>query len=90
MNRHFGTIGGRDRCRSCKKPIIWAVTTKGRRMPLDPEPVENGNLILRHRMSGLPTALYLTHGADVELQPDEKRYVSHFATCPYAAQHRKT
>jgi hypothetical protein len=33
-----------NRCRSCDAPITWAVTRKGRRIPLDPEPVAGGNI----------------------------------------------
>lgn len=38
-----------DKCRSCGKPIEWATTPKGHRVPLDPEPVASdahGALIL--------------------------------------------
>jgi hypothetical protein len=31
-------------CRSCEAPIVWAKTANNRRMPLDPEPVPDGNV----------------------------------------------
>jgi hypothetical protein len=71
-------------CRSCGSKIIWAVTAAGKRMPLDPEPVHAGNIILRERARGLePEAVY------VKPDPDESRYISHFVTCPQARKWRK-
>lgn len=49
-------------------------------IPLDPEPVPNGNLDVEVG----PVASY------VQAEPDVVRYVSHFATCPDAGQHRRT
>jgi hypothetical protein len=72
------------RCRSCNAEIIWAVTENGKRIPLDVAPAER------------PTGLFRL-GAIV---PDfnapraiaagsEPVYLSHFVTCPNAAQHRR-
>lgn len=67
-------------CKSCGATIAWATTAKGKAIPLDAEPSASGNIELR---SGI--AHYVT--------PDQnavgrQRYVSHFATCIYAKQHR--
>jgi len=35
-----------DNCRSCKAKIEWAITPDGYRIPLDPDPVPDGNIIL--------------------------------------------
>jgi hypothetical protein len=71
-------------CRSCGAPIRWALTTNGRRIPLDPDPVEGGNLALADQGT-TPIAYYV----DPEDEPvPGPLYVSHFATCPNAAQHR--
>lgn len=72
-----------DRCRSCRAPILWAVTEKGRRIPLDPEPRADGNLVLHVQAMGSPLAVFAGSG-HVGI-----RYVSHFATCAHAAQHRR-
>jgi len=87
MNNHLGSLGARGRCRSCKAPIIWVKTEKGLRMPVDPEPVSNGNLLLRQRLYHIPLALYISKAN--KPSPEEKRYVSHFATCPEAEKHRR-
>ena len=33
-------------CRSCGAPIVWVKTAKGKKMPLDREPNEAGNITL--------------------------------------------
>jgi hypothetical protein len=77
-----------ERCRSCRKPIQWAVTEKGRRMPIDVEPAADGNIVLQVRGRFMPP-LAIVRGAVLIDDNNEKRYKSHFATCPNAAQHRK-
>ena len=63
------------RCRSCDAPIAWATTPSGRKMPLSAAPA--GNVTLR------------SDGVAVVVAAGEGSYVSHFATCPQAAQHRR-
>lgn len=78
-------------CGGCTKPIRWAVTEAGRRMPLDPDLVPAGNVedtgkvdvstgeiivkVLKKNEPGRP-------GAD--------RYRSHFASCPKARDFRRS
>jgi hypothetical protein len=71
-------------CRSCNAPVLWVRTTSGALMPLDAEPVENGNIAL---IDGVAH----TRRGDLfeEMLPDGPRYQSHFASCPNAAKHRK-
>lgn len=73
-------------CKSCHAKVIWTTTYKGKTMPLDVMPVGNGNIVLEMNLNGEPVATYV----------DRKRYggagpfyTSHFATCEFAAQHRK-
>lgn len=70
-------------CSSCKQKIYWAETEKRRRIPVDPYPVKGGNIVLVERPHLEPLAVY------VKKDPDIAHFVSHFATCPNAAQHRK-
>jgi hypothetical protein len=76
------------RCRSCRKPIRWALTEKGRRMPLDPDPYEGddprGLFVLRSGDAG-PVAV----AAPADAFPEEPHYRTHFATCPNATRHRR-
>jgi hypothetical protein len=70
-------------CGSCGAKIIWAVTVNDKRMPVDAEPNEKGNIELIDR--GFIAAI-------VHSQPPlaaETLYTSHFVTCPNAEKHRK-
>ena len=68
-------------CSTCGARMVWVVTDKGKRMPLDPEPTADGNVV----RTGEQTVRYLTAGeAWTGL-----RFTSHFATCPDAAKHRR-
>jgi len=74
-----------DKCRSCGAPIKWVVTQKNRRMPVDLEPVEGGNIEL-HPQGEFRPPLAVYHSIR---PPGIKYYISHFATCPKAEQHRR-
>lgn len=79
-----------DTCRSCNAPILWAITPKGRRMPLDPEPTPEGNLRLTPIPDRTPLVGKPLTGEDLEAAQasGEPLHTSHFATCPDARQHR--
>lgn len=76
------------RCKSCEMEIIWAETEKGKRMPVDAEPADNGNLRLVEREGDAPLAVYDTAETEA-LFGDDTRYLSHFATCSQAAGWRR-
>ena len=70
-------------CKSCGKAIRWEKTTTGKAIPLDQVPVADGNVYMH---DGRAHVL----GAGDELIPSEgDRFVSHFATCTHASEHRK-
>ena len=63
-------------------------------MPLDPEPVDHGNVVrLRFRPPTDPRAaevvLVRVLSAGDVVEPHVPRYVSHFVTCPDAQAHRR-
>lgn len=68
------------RCQSCGAEIRWAETPGGKWIPLDAEPVSDGNVVVRET-DGVPEAVVVAKTAG--------RYVSHFATCPNAKGHRR-
>lgn len=79
-------------CRSCGAPVVWAVTTTGKRMPVDADPVDGGNVLLSPAVSSgqAPTATVVGKAVQPNLFGDDSpRYVSHFSTCPNAARHRQ-
>jgi hypothetical protein len=67
-------------CKSCGAEIIWAVTENGKRMPLDAQPINRPSCFVLNDREDPPVAV-VAKGPSV--------YVSHFATCPNADQHRK-
>lgn len=83
MSKHEGT------CRSCKAPVYWTTTAKGKKMPVDVKPDTQGKLVLFMNDTGIQSR----HEDDAtEGQLDRlegRRYISHFATCVHAAHHRK-
>lgn len=78
-------------CASCGAPIVWCATTRGNRMPVDPEPVADGNLLVDGTLDVYgrthDRVLVLT-SHDVPLG-DPPRYVSHFQSCPDAVGWRR-
>jgi hypothetical protein len=82
------------KCRTCEAPIIWTLTQKNHRHPLNPEPVEGGNVIVTGRILAgrdrdTPTILVLKGHEMHAVESGRLRYVSHFATCPDSSSHRK-
>lgn len=74
-------------CASCQQDVLWAKTSQGKRMPIDPEPRPDGNLaVYRDHLGQLRTRV-LSKGYEPESY--ERRGISHFATCPHADRHRR-
>jgi hypothetical protein len=76
-------------CRSCKAPIRWATTDNGRSMPLDHEPDDRGEWQLAAALvrGGTPRVVHVPAGRRAELAGS--LYMPHWATCPYADEHRR-
>lgn len=75
-----------DKCKACSAPIIWAVTNTGKAIPIDAQPVANGNVVLFDGPgSGKVLALF---GKKAQAGATEL-YASHFATCPASEHFRK-
>jgi hypothetical protein len=64
-------------CGSCRAPVEWARTERGKRIPLDLRSRADGNIMLGE--DGV--ARYVAAGTG--------NRVAHFATCPNAATYRK-
>lgn len=62
-----------DTCKTCGTPIVWVVMDTGKRMPVDATTIEKRVVLDGKRERGAIRETGL----------------SHFATCPQAAQHRK-
>ena len=73
-------------CRFCGASIRWALTDRSTRMPIDPHPHQDGNVLLGHDDNGIQTA----HVMLKDETTTEPRYKSHFATCSARPQRTKT
>lgn len=75
-----------SRCKSCGAEIVWIKMRTGKSMPCDAMPhyfrEEDGGGITFVTPDGL-----VKHGEPDEF--GERGYISHFATCPNADQHRR-
>lgn len=67
-------------CRSCGAEIFWRKTTAGKMIPLDREPVADGNLSV---VNGVAVSAK-------DVPESALRYVTHFATCPNANAWRRS
>ena len=75
-----------DACGSCGAPVLWKVNPKGKRVPIDPEPVLGGNV----QLDGDHEIVYLTRLQRVTaMESGDLMYQTHFVSCPDAVQWRK-
>lgn len=75
-------------CRSCRALVLWVEwPASGKRMPIDVTPHTIGTVVVtwRSRENKLIAEQY-----DPALHANRNRFMSHFATCKHAAQHRKS
>jgi hypothetical protein len=77
-----------DKCTSCGALMLWALSERGKPIPLNVIPAEagpsGGNMALRWARGEL-TARVLTTGQDTY---DGPLYQAHFMTCDFAGHHR--
>jgi hypothetical protein len=85
-----------DRCRSCGEPVVWAISLRGKRSPLDARPdAMRGTMLLAAADGehGTRMAIHVSHLAEEARNAAQHQglrlYTSHFATCRFAERHRK-
>jgi hypothetical protein len=75
------------KCRSCGAEILWVEwPLSGKKMPMDLAPTTEGDIVVMHRKE---QNKLLAERYDADRHVNRKRYVSHFTTCPSAAEHRR-
>ncbi len=80
MNRRLSV------CRSCPAEVVWTITAGGKRMPVDANPSDRGDLELVDEVSGVVRSTYVP---EEEREGRDDLHLSHFATCPQAGQWRE-
>ena len=73
-------------CRSCAAPVLWVITQREKRMPVDAEPSDKGNVLLRPDGKG---CVLSGPALDDARTRGDRLHVPHFATCPHWKQWRK-
>jgi hypothetical protein len=74
-----------DTCSDCGRPVLVVVSEQGRRLELDPDPVDGGNIV-PFDVDGRPLARVL---AGDQLPAQEPAWQRHAATCPESADARR-
>jgi hypothetical protein len=75
-----------DTCGDCRQPVRWVITEEGRRIEIDPDPVDDDGNVVPVVVDGHTRARILT-GA--ELPADGPAYRRHVSTCPESPEARK-
>ena len=75
-------------CDHCGEPIWWTITAAGNRMPVDPEPTEDGNTAVY--VDGVGTIRSRRITDDYPLQSYEQQVKPHAATCSNRPPRRRT
>jgi hypothetical protein len=75
-------------CSACGQHLTWALTTAGKKAPINTEPSDNGNvLILQPKSLGEKLAITLSGDAlDLARKHGLPLHLNHFADCPEAEQ----
>lgn len=76
-------------CRSCHAAIIWGISAAGKDIPVDAEPVQDGNLQLTPATGILGNKPIVMAVSVARRARYSKLYVAHFATCPEADKWRR-
>lgn len=82
------------KCKSCGAPIVWITTQKGKNMPCDADAVEYQenykakSTIVTEDGRVLKASIITPSGGGLSPIIDGKGYIPHWATCPYANNHR--
>jgi hypothetical protein len=81
----MGAIPVASKCRSCGAAIYWARMPSGKLNPIDVEFSPKGDIALRVKSDGE----VLGYVVEPDKLAPPKLRLSHFVTCPNAAQHRQ-
>ncbi len=76
-------------CRSCNAKILWVTTASGKKMPLDIESTEDGNVLIPNPATGASARVLSKVEIAEAKAAGRKLFVSHFSSCPEAKKFRK-
>jgi hypothetical protein len=74
-------MSGSATCKHCKRPIVWAITSWGNNMCVDPNPRPKGEYVLEATGVVDNRVVFAVRRARAD-DPPETRRACHFDTCP--------
>lgn len=74
-------MAGSATCKHCDRPIVWAKTTRGANMCVDPNPSARGVFVLEATGTVEGRVQFGVRRA-LDTDAPGRRYTSHFDTCP--------
>lgn len=80
--------GARRPGRGCGEPVVWVLTDDGNPMPIDPDPVPEGNVIVTGQVEPFVLSVRVVRKGET-VSEGTARFVSHFSSCPRAANFRR-
>lgn len=80
---------GTSECRSCQAPIVWVITEKGRKMPVDVAPSDDGRFRKVRVEANGDKLVHFVKDSEMEANT-AKLYASHFQTCPEAKEWKRS
>lgn len=78
-----------SKCRSCGADIIWIKMASGKMMPCNAVPIRYRLNFASGKLTLVTPDGKIARGDADPVSGERVGYQSHFATCPYAAQHRR-
>jgi hypothetical protein len=75
------------RCRSCHAPIYWALTERGKRIPLDAVANPKGNMLLEP--ANETRTVWRTRAFSPLFDGLQRLYMPHHATCPQGKEWKR-
>lgn len=78
------------KCRSCGHEVVWAITSTGKKMPMDVPNDPKGTFVLFALADGDNYRAEKFSAENPAHSNLKKRFTSHFATCPQADAHRRS
>ena len=78
--------GETKRCQACSKPLIGALTRKGKVAPVNYDPEPEGNVLLFRKDGEVQCRTFAGETLEALREEGVPMRLNHFADCPHAAE----
>ena len=73
--------GSPGTCRDCKRPVVWAITREGKRIPMNRWSSLSGDYVVIEQRPGTPLVGKVPREHDPERLATIPRFICHFDVC---------